>query len=196
MAVRRIAAVVLAIVALSLMAGPARSQTQQETGKDPNEPWPFAPSPVVLCARLAAYGLVEWPDRPMGGDRRRWECGTRFRLFPTAPGGAPTSVFTQVRGAGPVPSIFRFKVNELDPETVPDARLLVLHAIRSVARSYGQELNGAMIRLLQTMQNARSEGDCIALRVETEFSDPRRHNVWLELLPACAEPLSAVVNTQ
>jgi hypothetical protein len=152
----------------------------------PRAEWNFAPHPAVLCARMAVFGLVEAPRGFFAPVRRDWECPTQIALIPTAPGGPPTSVFTQIRGSDRhAPSTFRVKINELDPNTVPEARGLVLDALQSAARSYGYELTGPMIRALQTMENTTRDAGCIAVRIETERFDAHRHNIWLVFDPDC-----------
>lgn len=188
MAFRRAAALGLTLLTV-WQAAPAGAQAvggRLELLAPPSAGWTFPPHPAVLCARMSVFEMVERPRGFFAPAHQAWECPTQIALIPTTPGGPPTSVFTQIRGDDRhAPETFRVKINELDPNTVPDARGLVLDALQSAARSYGHELTAPMIRALQTMENTTHDADCIALRIETERFDANRHNIWLIFDPAC-----------
>lgn len=187
MATGRLGIVIYAIGLLALLV-PASAQDTAEP-QAAADSWPYTPHPVTFCARMAAFGLVERPTAPLAPAHTAWECGTRLMALKSETDTEATTIFTQIRGKGgrpQPPDVFRLKVSELDEETVPMARGLVTRVIRSAARSYGYGITGPMVRMLQTMENTTRSTDCLALRIQTEFGDSRRHNIWLAFHPACS----------
>lgn len=146
--------------------------------------FPVPPVLEVLCARLAAFGLVE----PMAMEPRsapRRECKPVLLPIGDGKASAPTSIFTTVRaGPGGVARTLhvRFKINALQPQTQGRAVALVLRAARSILHGYDLEMPESLAVALQGLEDGRHSVGSIRLGIATEREDPRRHNIFLAIL--------------
>lgn len=162
------------------MPAQAMQVTQSESG------WVAAP-PILeeLCARLAAFGLVE----PMGMEPRSIEmrqCKPVLLRLGVSSVSEPTSIFTTVR-AGPgriaeSPSI-RFKLNALEPSTQGQAVALLERAVRSILRGYDLEMPDSFAVALDKLEDGSHSAGPIRLEIATERDDARRHNIFLSIQP-------------
>lgn len=134
-----------------------------------------------LCARLAAFGLVE----PMGmqpSSTPRREC--KPALLSLGATSEPTSIFTTVR-AGPgrlaeAPFI-RFKLNALEPRTQDRAVALIGRAVRSLLRGYDLELPDSIAVALEQLEDGSHSVGPILMEIATEREDARRRNISLSI---------------
>jgi hypothetical protein len=140
-----------------------------------------APILEELCARLAAFGLVE----PMGmqpSSAPRRECKPVLFNLGAAP--EPTSIFTTVR-AGPGrlagSPFIRFKLNALEPGTQDRAATLIGRAVRSLLRGYDLELPDSLAVALEQLEDGSHSVGPILMEIATEREDARRRNISLSI---------------
>lgn len=165
-------------VSMAAIPKPLMQTAQAESG-------PGATPPILeeLCARLAAFGLVE----PMGMEPRFTEmrqCKPVLLRLGASNDLEPTSIFTTVR-AGPgriagSPSI-RFKLNALEPDTQGQAVALIERAVRSILRGYDLEMPDSFAVALEKLEDGSHRVGPIRLEIATEREDTRRHNIFLSI---------------
>jgi hypothetical protein len=165
-------------ISLGAMPKSAMQATQAESG------WVATP-PILeeLCARLAAFGLVE----PMGMEPRSTEirqCKPVLLRLGVSGEPEPTSIFTTVRaGPGRIAGSLsiRFKLNALEPNTQGQAVVLLERAVRSILRGYDLEMPYSLAVALEKLEDGSHSVGPIRLEIATEREDARRHNIFLSI---------------
>lgn len=176
-----VALICLGIADIGAAAG-SQSSSSLPTSRKNSDRLMVPPILEELCARLAAFGLVE----PMGMEPQsapRRECRPLLLSVGQRDAPEPTSIFTTVRAESDSTAALsvRFKINALEPRTRDRAVSLVQRALRSILRGYDLEMPEELAVAIEKLEDGRYSLGPVRFDIRTEREDARRHNIFLSI---------------